>query len=135
LIALDRRAEVEVLLREDEKVEHLQDAEFDVERIEMLLAHEIQIRAGRAAGRRPGVASRDQRRGARIRRGADIRRAQMIAVDFKMVLPAFCQERIEVGARMQARMDVAIDDAEPAIGGRLLFEQRSVDDVHATLLR
>src|SRR5207249_2231812 len=54
--ALDRGAELEVLLREDEHVEHLQDAELDVERIEVLLAHEGEIGSGRAAGRRPGSA-------------------------------------------------------------------------------
>src|ERR1043166_9697281 len=102
--------------------------------LEMLFLHEIEIGAGRAAGRRPCVAPRDKRRGARIRRGADIGRAQMVAVYFQMFLPAFCEERVEVGARMQARMDVAIDDAEPALGGRFPFEQRSVDDVHASLL-
>jgi hypothetical protein len=36
---------------------------------------------------------------------------------------------------MQAWMDIAIDDAEPALRGRLLFQQRPVDDVHAILLR
>src|SRR5258708_190195 len=41
--ALDRGAEIEILLGEDEEIEHLQDAELDVERIEMLLAHEGQI--------------------------------------------------------------------------------------------
>ena len=78
--ALDRGAEFEILLREDEEVEHLQNAELDVERIEMLLAHEIEIGARRPAGRRPGIAARDQRRGARIGRGADIGRAQMAAI-------------------------------------------------------
>ncbi len=78
--ALDRGAEIEILLREDEEIENLQDTELDVERIEMLLAHESQIRSGGATGRRPGIAARDQRRGARIGRGADIGRAQMIAV-------------------------------------------------------
>ena len=134
--ALDRRAEIEVLLREDEEVEHLQQAELDVERIEMLLAHEIEIGAGRPAGRRPGVAPRDQRRGARIGRGADIGRAQMAAIGLQMLLPALGQERIEVGMRMDARMDVAIDDAQPALRGRFLLEYRAVDDVaHAILLR
>ncbi len=58
--ALDRGAEFEVLLREDEEIEHLQDAVFDIERIEMLLLHEGEIGARRPAGRRPGVAPRDQ---------------------------------------------------------------------------
>ena len=134
--ALDRGAEFEILLREDEEVEHLQDAELDIERIEMLLAHEGEIGAGRPAGRRPGVAPRDQGRGTRIGRGADIGRAQMVAVGLQMLLPALRQERIQVGARMQARMDVAIDDAKPALGARFLFEQRAVDDItHAILLQ
>src|SRR5450755_3525676 len=38
--ALDCGAEIQILLRENEEVEHLQDAEFDIERIEVLLAHE-----------------------------------------------------------------------------------------------
>ncbi len=122
--ALDRGAEIEILLREDEEIEHLQDAELDVERIEMLLAHEGEIGSGRSAGRRPGIAARDQRRGPRIGRGADIGRAQMIAVGLQMLLPAFGQERIEVGARMQARMDIAVDDPQAALGGRFLFQQR-----------
>ena len=87
--ALDRGAEIEILLREDEQVEHLQDAELDVERIEVLLAHEGEIGSRRAAGRRPCIAARDQRRGARIGRGADIGRPQMIAVGLQMLLPAF----------------------------------------------
>ncbi len=78
--ALDRGAEFEVLLREDEEIEHLQNTELDIERVEILLLHKRKIRAGRSAGRRPGVAARDQRRRARIRRGADIGRAQMAAV-------------------------------------------------------
>ena len=111
----------EILLREDEEIEHLQDAELDVVGIEMLLLHEGEIGAGHAAGRRPGVAPRDQRRGARIGRGADIGRAQMVAVGLQMLLPAFRQELVEVGARTQARMDVAIDDAQPAVGGGFSF--------------
>src|SRR3954453_6060628 len=35
--ALDRRAKVEILLRENEEVEHLQDAELDIKGIEVLL--------------------------------------------------------------------------------------------------
>ena len=112
--ALDRRAEFQVLLREDEEVEHLQNAELDIERIEMLLLHEVEIGARRPAGRRPGVAPRDQRRGARIRRGADIGRAQMAAIGLQMLLPALRQELVEIGMRMDARMNIAIDDAQPA---------------------
>ena len=56
--ALDRGAEFEILLREDEEVEHLQNAELDVERIEVLLLHE---------GRDP---SRAPRRSAARRRAA-----------------------------------------------------------------
>ena len=133
--ALDRGAEFEVLLREDEEIEHLQNPVLDVERIEMLLAHEIEIRARRPTGRRPGVAARDQRRGARIGRGADIGRAQMAAIGAQMLLPAFWQELIEVAVRMDARMHVAIDDAQPAPGGFFLGEDGAVDDItHAILL-
>src|SRR5205085_2562093 len=134
--ALDRRAEFQVLLREDEEIEHLQNAVLDVERIEMLLAHEIEIGAWRSAGRRPGVAARDQRRGARIGRGADIGRAQMAAVGAQMLLPAFWQELIEIGMRVDARMHIAVDDAQPALGGFFLCQDGAVDDVtHAILLR
>src|SRR5436190_24261022 len=60
----------------------------------------------------------------------------MIAVSLQVILPALREEWIEVGARMQARMDVAIDDAEPAVGGGFLFEDGAVDDVtHAILLQ
>ena len=37
---------------------------------------------------------------------------------------------------MQARMHVAIDDPQPALGGYFLFENGAVDDItHAILLR
>src|SRR5207248_2209143 len=101
-------------------VEYLQNAELDVERIEVLLAHEGEIGSGRAAGRRPGVAARDQGRRTRIGRGADIGRAQMITVGLHVLLPALCEERIEIAARVQARMDIAIDDPKPALGGGFL---------------
>src|SRR5260370_39814469 len=59
----------------------------------------------------------------------------MIAVGFQMLLPALCQERIEVGARMQAWMNIAVDDAQAAFRGGFRFEQGAVDDVtHAVLL-
>ena len=133
--ALDRGAEFEVLLREDEEVQHLQNAELDIERIEMLLAHEIEIRTGRPAGRRPRIAARDQRRGARIRRGADIGRAQMAAIGAKMLLPALRHELLDIGMRMDARMHVAIDDPKAAFGGGFLGEDGAVDDItHAILL-
>src|SRR5207248_350498 len=116
--------------------EHLQNTVLDVERIEMLLAHEIEIRARGSAGRRPGVAACDQRRGAWIGRGADIGRTQMAAIGAQMLLPALRQERIEVAVRMDARMHVAIDDAQPALSGGFLGENGAVDDVtHAILLR
>src|SRR4051794_15343889 len=60
----------------------------------------------------------------------------MIAVSLQVILPALREEWIEVGARMQARMDVAIDDAQPAVRGGFLFEDGAVNDVtHAILLR
>src|SRR5258708_24520055 len=59
----------------------------------------------------------------------------MIAVGFQMLLPALCQERIEVGARMRAWMNITVDDAQAAFRGGFLFEQGAVDDVtHAILL-
>src|SRR5215216_7809973 len=59
----------------------------------------------------------------------------MIAVSLQVLLPAFWQERIEVGTRMQARMHIAVDDAQAALGGRFLVSQRAVNDVaHAILL-
>ena len=101
----------------------------------MLLAHEIEIGARRSAGRRPRVAARDQWRGAWIGRGADIGRAQMAAIGAQMLLPAFWQELIEVGMRVDARMHVAIDDAQPALSGGFLGENGAVDDIiHAILL-
>ncbi len=121
--ALDCGAELKVLLREDEHIEHLQDTELDVERIEVLLAHEGEVGSGRPAGRRPGVAA------------ADIGRAQVIAVGLQVLLPALGKERIEVGTRVQARMHIAVDDSQAALGGSFLFKHRAVDDVaHAILL-
>ena len=55
---------------------------LDVEGIEMLPAHEVEIGARRPTGRRPRIAPRDQWRRPRIGRGADIGRAQMVAVGF-----------------------------------------------------
>src|SRR5829696_261944 len=53
-----------------------------------------------------------------------------------MLLPALWQELIEVAMRVDARVHVAIDDAQPALGGFLLGEDGAVDDVtHAILLR
>ncbi len=52
-----------------------------------------------------------------------------------MVLPALGQELIEVAVRMNARMHVAVDDAQPACASYFLFKNRAVDDVaHAILL-
>src|SRR5260221_5836841 len=60
----------------------------------------------------------------------------MIAVGFQVLLPAFRQERIEVGARIEARMNIAVDDAQTAVGGGFLFEHGAVDDItHAILLK
>src|SRR6266702_49002 len=92
--ALDRGAEFEILLREDEEIEYLQDPELDVERSEMLFLHEGEVGARRSAGRRPGIASRDQRRGARIGRGEEIGRAQMTAIFLQMLLPSLWQELV-----------------------------------------
>src|ERR1700744_6423898 len=52
-----------------------------------------------------------------------------------MLLPAMAQKRIQIRARMQAWMDIAIDDAQPDLRGRFLFKDGTVDDVtHAILL-
>src|SRR5260370_11934235 len=59
----------------------------------------------------------------------------MLAVGLQMRLPALCEERIWVGARMQAWMNIAVDDAQAAFRGGFLCEQGAVDDVtHAVLL-
>src|SRR4030095_15309210 len=59
----------------------------------------------------------------------------MAAIGLQMLLPAFGQELVEIGMRMDARMDVAIDDAQPRRGGLFLFEDWTVDDItHACLL-
>ena len=53
-----------------------------------------------------------------------------------MLLPAFWHELLDIGMRMDARMHVAIDDAQPAFGGFFLGEDGAVDDItHAILLR
>src|SRR5262245_29429311 len=60
----------------------------------------------------------------------------MVAVGLQVFLPALRQELVEVGARTQARMNVAIDDAQPRGRGRFLLELLAVDDfAHANLLR
>jgi hypothetical protein len=67
--------------------------------------------------------------------GGQASRRQMIAVGLHMFLPALGQERIEIAARMQARMHVAIDDPQAGFGGRFLVKNRAVDDItHAILL-
>src|SRR5258708_33884042 len=59
----------------------------------------------------------------------------MRVVGFEMGVAAVWEERIEVGARMQAWMTIAVDDAQAAFRGDFLFEQGAVDDVtHAVLL-
>src|SRR5438445_12776463 len=91
--------------------------------------------ARRPPGPRTRSAARDQRRGAGRARGADIGRTQMAAVGAQMLLPALWQELIEVGMRVDARMHVAIDDAQPALSGGFLGENGAVDDIiHAILL-
>src|SRR5260221_2215103 len=53
-----------------------------------------------------------------------------------MLLPAFWQERAEIGARIQARMNIAVDDLKTTFRSRFLFEDGAVDDItHAILLR
>ena len=121
---LQRRAELQVHLREDAEVEHLQNSELDVERIEMLLLHEGEIGARRSAGRRPGVAPRDQWRRARVGRRRGERIADVRTERLQVLLPAFWQERVQVVARMQRWMDVAIDDLQP--GPRVLLRRRAV---------
>src|SRR3954447_10038113 len=53
-----------------------------------------------------------------------------------MLLPSPGQEWIEIAAGMQARMHIAVDDAQPALRRSFLFKHGAVDDVtHAILLR
>jgi len=59
---LDRRAAFEVLLREDEEVEHLENAELDIIGVQMLLLHEGEVGTGHTAVRRPGIPATDQGR-------------------------------------------------------------------------
>src|SRR5262245_36615222 len=59
----------------------------------------------------------------------------MAAIFLQVLLPALRQELVEVAVRVNARMDVAVDDSEPRRCGLLLVEHRAVDDVtHAILL-
>src|ERR1700753_650145 len=59
----------------------------------------------------------------------------MAAIDLHVLLPALLHERIEVALLVDARMHVAIDDAQPCFRGGLFFEDGAVDDVtHAILL-
>src|SRR5258708_37616649 len=59
----------------------------------------------------------------------------MRVVGFEMGVAAVWEERIEVGARMRAWMNITVDDAQAAFRGGFLFEQGAVDDVtHAVLL-
>ena len=81
------------------------------------LLHEGKIGPGQSAGRRPGIAARDQGRGARIGRGADIGRAQVIAVGFICSCQRLARNGLRWALRMQARMHVAVDDPEPGVGG------------------
>src|SRR5260370_6705036 len=58
-----------------------------------------------------------------------------MAGGLQVLLPALGKERIEVGTRVQARMHIAVDDSQAALGGSFLFKHRAVDDVaHAILL-
>jgi hypothetical protein len=59
----------------------------------------------------------------------------MIAVGFQVLLPSRGKERIEIAARVQARMYVAVDNPKPGLGASFLFKARAVDDIaHAILL-
>ena len=44
----------------------------------------------------------------------------MAAVFLEMLLPAFWHELLDIGIRVDARMHVAIDDAQAAFGGGFL---------------
>src|SRR5215470_5608996 len=60
----------------------------------------------------------------------------MAAIGLQVLLPAFWQELVEIGMRMDARMHIAIDDAQPALGRLFLLQNWTVDDVtHANLLK
>ena len=59
----------------------------------------------------------------------------MAAIGAQMLLPALRHELLDIGMGVDARMHVAIDDAQPALGGLFLGENGAVDDItHAILL-
>ncbi len=86
-----------------------QDADFDAVEVKVLLAHEIEVSAGRRAGRRPCVAARDIRSHARVGQSFRQRLPREVGVGLRMLAPAIRQERLQLNRRAHLRMDIAID--------------------------
>ena len=94
--------------------------------IEVLLAHKVEVRAGRAAVRRPGVAARHVGRHARISERLGQCLANVPAVSFEMMLPARREIRLEIGSRAQVGMNIAVDDGEARGLLDLRFANRNI---------
>src|SRR4051812_24127295 len=83
----------------------------DAVEIEMLLAAEIEIAAGRTAVRRPGVAARGLRRDLRIVVALGLAVPLAIAVGLQIAPPLIGQKRLHLLVG-QPRVEVAVDDRQ-----------------------
>ena len=110
-----RRAELDVALVAAAAEQRHHQAVRDVEQIEQLLLHHLQVGAGMRAILRIRVhAHAGERRHARIVRRIGERRTRAAADRRAMLAPALRQELIQVGRRLRVGVHVAIDDAELA---------------------
>src|SRR5271155_5208864 len=83
----------------------------------MVAAHEIEIAAGAAAARRPGVAPRRIGLALGILRPLAVALSAMISEQVDMIAPALFQIRVKQLEIARAVVDVAIGDGQTAGGG------------------
>jgi hypothetical protein len=126
---------VEILEAAGMRSDHVQHAKNDVVGIEMLLAHEVEIAAGAAAVRRPGIAARCV--GLALRKGRPRLEGlpRQWAERVQMVAPALWQIGIDAGhALLGALMDVAVGDCQLADAGGSGVRVVAQRDVHGCLV-
>ena len=129
----ERRAVIEVALVRAAAPERDQDSVLDAIRIEMLLAHELGVRARRRAVFRPRIEARNIGRHARMREPFRQSLPHVTAERCGVLLPALGHEREQLGRRFRRRMDVAIDEAELLLGILPRFRFRFDVDVHCRI--
>jgi len=114
-------------------IERIKDAKHDIVRIEMLLLHERQRRALRAAFRRIGVAARRVGLGLRIRRAFHHALIGMFVVSLEMFVPALRQIWIQLSLGRTGRMNIAIGNRCFRANGRRWFGTSAELHVHGVI--